>query len=471
VMKQGMGMTMTPQLQQAIKILQMSVVELQQVVNQAVVENPTLEEMDGVEDEHRSRESDQKPEQKDAKIDPLEEMRDKFDWENYLENNSQLSWSGANQKNNNYDITPDYDQIISRPKTLYDHVLWQLRMWTKDNLWLNIGEEIIGNLNDDGYLSIFTEEIAQSLKVDHEEVLYVLDHVQNHFEPSGVAARSLKECLLIQCKALKVDPKIVSIVENNISDLEKKNYPAIAKALSVSLEEVIELCKVIYTLEPKPGRSFSNTQPNYIQPDVYVRKRENKYVILLNEDRIPKVRISRKYQQEVKQNILQADTKKYVKDKLKDAAWLLKSIDQRQKTIYRVTEKIVEKQRDFFEEGPQHLKPMILRDVADELSLHESTISRVTTNKYVHTPHGIYELKYFFNSAIAQADGSSGLANESVKLKIKELIESEDPKKPLSDQALVRAIAEQNIKIARRTIAKYRESLGILPSSKRKKYF
>jgi RNA polymerase sigma-54 factor len=224
-------------------------------------------------------------------------------------------------------------------------------------------------------------------------------------------------------------------------------------------------------MEPKPGRAFLTAEPQYIVPDIYVLKVGAEFMILLNEDNIPRLRISGTYQQQVASNAVQGEAKTYLKDKLKGAYWLIKSILQRQRTIYRVTEAILQRQRDFFDRGPHYLKPMVLRDIAEELSLHESTISRVTTNKHVHTPHGIFELKYFFNSGISRGDGGDDIASESVKQKIKELIDAEDPKNPLSDQQLASLLAEGKIQIARRTVAKYREHLGILPSNKRKKFF
>jgi RNA polymerase sigma-54 factor len=267
------------------------------------------------------------------------------------------------------------------------------------------------------------------------------------------------------------DDEVEMIIERHMHELENKNYGAISRAMGMSLERVVDLCKVIHGMEPRPGRAFSIGEPMFIVPDIYVLKIGGDYMVVLNEDGIPRLRVSKTYQQQIVSGELKGEAKSYVKDKLKGGLWLMKSIYQRQRTIYRVTEAILKRQRDFFDFGPQRLKPMVLRDIATELSLHESTISRVTTNKFVHTPHGIFELKYFFNSAITRSDGEADLASESVKQKIREMIAAENPKTPLSDQQLADVLSDAKINIARRTVAKYREALGILPSNKRKKFF
>jgi len=473
-MKQSLGMAMTPQLQQAIKILQMSVMELQQEVTNALVENPTLEEgQDGDNEDERPLQESQAEEAAEAAAenppDQLTEGKDDFDWQNYIDQSSS-SAPLPSTRNTNSDDLPSFEQILSKSTSLADHVMWQLRMVTEDPKELEIGEEIAGNLNDDGYLSVLVDEIAAHAKVDASDVEVVLYKIQR-FDPPGVAARDLKECLLIQSEILSEDDEVEMIIERHMAELENKNYPAIAKALDLPLERVIEACKVIHSMEPRPGRMYASTEPQYIVPDIYVLKVAGEFKILLNEDDIPRLRISKAYQQQLQAGLLQGEAKTFIKDKLKGAVWLMKSIYQRQRTIYRVTEAIVRRQRDFFDKGAQHLHPMILRDIADELGLHESTISRVTTNKYVHTPHGIFELKYFFNSGISRGDGAEDMASESVKQKIKEMVAAESPKNPLSDQQLADMLEQSNINIARRTVAKYREAMGILPSNKRKKYF
>ncbi len=472
-MKQTLGMTMTPQLQQAIKILQMSVLELQQEVNTALVDNPTLEEIseEGAPEGPEGPEMDHQleAESEDSSQEKLADPKDDHDWQSMLE---QGGWNSPlpSTRNVNSDDIPSYEQVLSRPTTLYEHLMWQLRMNTSDPKELEVGEEIVGNLNDDGYLVMLLEEIAQKTGVDMAQVEAMLFRIQR-FDPPGVAARDLQECLMIQAEILKEDDAVETVIEKHMPELETKNYPSIAKAMNRSLPEIIEICRVIHGMEPRPGRGFSTSEPQYIVPDIYVLKVGKEYLVVLNEEGIPRLRISKEYQDQLSTGELKGETKTYVKEKLKGAFWLLKSILQRQRTIFRVTETIVKKQKEFFEKGPDALRPMVLKAVADELGLHESTISRVTTNKFVHTPHGIYELKYFFNNAISRTDSGDDLASESVKQRLKALISSEDHKNPLSDQQLADMLADTKIDIARRTVAKYREALGILPSSKRKKYF
>jgi RNA polymerase sigma-54 factor len=478
-MKQTLGMTMTPQLQQAIKILQMSVMELQQEVNNALVDNPVLEE------NHDTLEADSSVSnmgaagegednvnlrnENESSRNDFTESQDDFDWESYVEQSSGNREYLPTTKNFNPDDLPNFEQILAKTTTLSDHLLWQLRLVAKDEKELEIGENIIGNLNDDGYLIILLEELQARLGYDKEEIEAVLYKIQR-FDPPGVAARNLKECLMIQAEQMEYHDDLVVVIENHLNELETKNYNAIARAMNADLEEVIEICKIVHSMEPKPGRLFGSGEPNYIVPDIYIVKTGDKFSVVLNEDGIPRLKVSKIYQDQLNAGTLKGETKSYIKDKLKGAVWLMRSIYQRQRTIYRVTEAILRRQADFFEKGPQYLKPMVLRDIAEELELHESTISRVTTNKYVHTPHGIFELKYFFNSAISRSDGDD-VASESVKQKIKEMIASEDPQKPLSDQQITEILSDGSIKIARRTVAKYREALGILPSNKRKKYF
>ena len=479
-MKQTLGMTMTPQLQQAIKILQMSVTELQHEINDALVENPTLEEG------HEAMEADssvsnigaagegedkKNPTENQSPKDEITDAKDDFDWQTYVEQSSGNREYMPTTKNFNPDELPDFEQILSKPTSLYDHLRWQLRLSVPDDSKeMEIGEEIIGNLNDDGYLVVLVEELEQRLGVDRAEIEAVLFRIQR-FDPPGVAARDLKECLMIQAEQLEYHDDLVELIENYMPELETKNYASIAKGMEMELEDVVEICKLVHQMEPKPGRMFASGEPSYVVPDIYVVNSAGKFSVVLNEDGIPRLKVSKTYQDQLNNGDLKGEAKSYVKDKLKGAVWLMRSIYQRQRTIYRVTESILHRQMDFFLKGPQHLKPMVLKDVAEELELHESTISRVTTNKFVHTPHGIFELKYFFNSAISRSDGEGDMASESVKQKIKELIGAEDPKKPLSDQAVAKALKEENISIARRTVAKYREALGILPSNKRKKYF
>jgi RNA polymerase sigma-54 factor len=301
-----------------------------------------------------------------------------------------------------------------------------------------------------------------------EKVEKILALMQT-FDPIGVCARDLKECLLLQANHLGFDNTIVTdIITNHLPNLEKKNYKIICKTLKKSLDEVVSAVNVITSLEPKPGREFSDETPQYINPDIYVYKVDNDFVILLNDDGMPKLRVNSCYKNSITRGKkISGDAEDYIQDKMRSAAWLIKSIHQRQKTIYRVMESILRYQREFFEKGIANLKPMVLRDVAQDIGMHESTISRVTTNKYAFTPQGIFELKYFFNSSIRRSHGGA-IASASVQDKIRQIILSEDPKKPYSDDKIAQLLKKDEIHIARRTVAKYREMLKVLPSNKRK---
>jgi RNA polymerase sigma-54 factor len=336
-----------------------------------------------------------------------------------------------------------------------------------DERELALGLEIIGNIDERGYFAAVPEDIAERTGCTLEDFDDMLDMVQR-LDPLGVGARDLKECLLIQVRALQLKNGIVEkVIEHHMKDLEKHNYVGIAKGLKITEEQVIESVAKIVGLDPIPGRQFGTTSDQYMIPDVYVFKVAGNWAVSLNEDGLPRLKVSEFYK-DMKENRLKTTEKEYLSDKIKSAQWLIKSIQQRQQTILKVTNKIVERQKDFFDFGVQFLKPMILRDIADDIEMHESTVSRVTTNKYVHTPRGIFELKWFFNSPVSKTDGGD-IASEAVKSMIKKIIDSEEPKSPHSDQKLVELLEKQGILLARRTVAKYREQLNIFPSGQRKR--
>ena len=457
---------MTPQLQQAIKLLQLSRLELLETVHTELETNPVLEEAhpEGGEEE-RSFEADDRPEPTLGEVDAHEKMREDLDWEHYLsEYNKGWAESPYEPKD-----APSFEAVTSSKTSLQSHLMWQLNMSRADDLQIEIGVHIIGNLDDDGYLKMSAEEICQMTGRTEAEVLETLALIQN-FDPVGVASRDTRECLLMQTRFQNLGGTIVEkIILDHMDKLENKRYDLIAKSLSVPLEEVLEAVAVITGFEPKPGRKYNDEETVYISPDIYVFKVGNDYEIALNEDGLPKLKINSYYKDILNsRGSVEDGTKQYIQDKLKSAAWLIKSIHQRQRTIYRVTTSIVKFQRDFLDDGITHLKPLVLRDVAEDIQMHESTISRVTTNKYVHTPQGVFELKYFFNSAIQCFDGES-VSSETVKEHIKNIVKAENRLRPLSDQEIAEMLKGQNIDVARRTIAKYREALGILPSRKRKK--
>ncbi len=347
--------------------------------------------------------------------------------------------------------------------------MWQLQLasFAKEDEPIFI--ELIGNINDDGYLQTDVEEVASTCGTTPDHVARILTHLQD-FDPIGVGARDLRECLKLQARGLGDDEAIVNaLIDEHMPDLERHNYTRIAKKQGVSVEKVKELAHIIVDMEPKPGRPYSTESPQYIVPDVFVRKVGDEYIVSLNEDGLPKLQVSNFYRRALmKGSSVEGQTKEYIQERLRAAMWLIKSIHQRQRTLYRVATSIVKFQQEFFDEGISRLRPLVLKDVADDIEMHESTVSRVTTNKYMHTPRGIFELKFFFNSGIDQLEGG-GVASEAVKSKIQKLIGDEDPKKPLSDQEISERLKKHNIDIARRTVAKYREALGLQPSSKRRR--
>ncbi|MEZ4462796.1 MAG: RNA polymerase factor sigma-54 [bacterium] len=475
--KMSQQLRMTPQLQQAIKLLQLSRMELITAVRQEMVENPVLEELPDT-DNYEPIEAFDAPMEMRSAADRVEEVpqgerdaKEKIDWEKFLENYSAPTPGNSYQGLN--DERPGLEQTLSTSESLTEHLMEQVRLsgMSEDEEYL--ATLIIGNLDEYGYLRAATvEDIAEDAEASVDDVEFILTEIQR-FDPLGVGARDLQECLLIQVDRLFPEDEIVRrIILEHIPNLERKSYQKIAKALDCDMDAVIAAAKRISHLEPKPGREFADYEARYITPDIYIYKIGDDYVPVLNEDGMPKLRISGYYRKELarQKEGKNNEVKDYIQDKLRGAMWLIRSIHQRQNTIMKVTESIIKFQRDFFDYGVEHLKPLVLRDVAEDIDMHESTVSRVTTNKYVHTPRGTFELKYFFNSSITNLDGDD-LASEAVKAKIREIVAQENPKKPMSDAKIVEILAKEGIDIARRTVAKYREAMGILSSAKRKELF
>ncbi len=469
-LKMSQQLVMTPQLQQAIKLLQLNHLELADLVGQEMVENPVLEEELEQRADPLTELKNAQQEQKNEKIeDPNAEGKkdQEIDWEKYLDN-YQSGPSTGPEVRRNYEDLPTYDQTLTRGTTLAEHLMWQLHLVDADAETRAAAAAIVGNLNDDGFLTTSIEDLADGEGMDPELLEEGMLLVQT-LDPLGVGARDLCECLLIQVKVHYPGDRILKTILRDYKDeMERRNIKAIARGLKVSTQRVADAMRTLASLEPRPGRNFTTEEPRYITPDIYVIKSGDEYIIQLNEEGVPKLRVS-DYYRRVLTGAAKGD-KDYIQEKLRSAQWLIRSIYQRQRTIYKVTESIVKQQRGFFDEGISRLKPMILRDVAEDIGMHESTVSRVTTNKYVHTPHGIFSLKFFFNSGIQRKDGED-VASEMVKQRIKALIGEEDPRKPLSDSVLVKKLADENIKIARRTVAKYRDMLGISSSSQRKRQF
>jgi RNA polymerase sigma-54 factor len=478
-LKLSQQLLMTPQLQQAIKLLQLSRLELEEFVTQQLTENPVLEE--GVSESSEERlqvERERERTETEAVGESMGEAAGivdsisgekpaDMDWEAFSRMQESASPTSSSNRNNDDGEFPSHENL-ARNGSLQDYLFAQIGEMDLSDDEKDLAGRIIGNIDDRGYLHITIEEIAAECGQTSESVEDMLDVVQ-HLEPAGVGCRDLKECLHIQLRAGRLKNGVVEkIVEHHLAELETRNFQAIAKAMKLPLETIIENVQIIAELEPVPGRQFGNLDAQYVVPDVYVFKVSGEWVVTLNDEGLPNLKVSRMYEKMAAS--MAGASKEYLSEKLKSAQWLIKSIQQRQKTILRVTEKLVERQKEFFEHGYEYLKPMVLRDIADDIGMHESTISRVTSNKYVHTPQGIFELKYFFNSSVSMAGGDS-LASVSVKKIIAEMIAKEDPKHPLADQKIVELLDERGIQLARRTVAKYREQLNILPSSKRKKFF
>ncbi|MEM1418204.1 MAG: RNA polymerase factor sigma-54 [Myxococcota bacterium] len=476
-------LVMTPQLQQAIKLLQMSRMELSELVQEELLENPVLEDtLEGRDNrevtqgevaESTTIDKQVASDDRVATEDPNKDKKEDIDWERYLENHALQAPMPGGIRRSGDDELPGVDQTLSRGEDLTEHLAFQLRMGDFVDDEQRFGALVVGNLDGSGFLrvdGVAPEDVVPRLAEeaglhpeDAEEVLLMMQR----FDPIGCCTRSLEECLLVQAEHFGLDALTKDVLAKHLINLERKNYNAIAKDLEVEVEEIYDVAQVIAELEPRPGRNYITEEPRYITPDVYVHRVGDEYFVVANDDGMPRLKISGFYRAAMADN---PKAKEYIQGKLRSAQWLIRSIDQRRKTIVKVTECIVEKQREFFDKGIEYLKPMILRDVAEAVGMHESTISRVTSNKYVHTPRGLFELKFFFNSAIKR-ENAADIASESVKQAIKKIVAGEDPKAPYSDQKIVKILGESDIKIARRTVAKYREMLGILSSAKRKQYF
>jgi RNA polymerase sigma-54 factor len=467
-LRQSQRVVMTPLLQQAIQLLQLSTLELQEVVQKELLENPLLEEVPTETPETPATPDTPAASAPEAPpVEPVAVDRERgtddlpFDLTAVMFDDHEERSLVAQEDR---DELP-FENMVRSHSSLADHLEEQLRFATEDPVLRRIGNEIIGNLDEDGYLRAEVSELAQRCSVTAEEVERALTLVQG-FDPPGVAARSVQECLLIQLKSdPNPDPVSVEIVEQHFDDLSRRRYPDIARALKLPLDRVMESVEEIMGLEPKPGRRFGGADTRYIVPDVVVQKMGSEYVVLLNEDGIPRLRVNALYRSLLRNSGEEA--RQYVEQKLRSAVWLIKSVDQRQRTLRKVTQSIVKFQREFLDKGLPYLRPLSLRDVGEDIGMHESTISRVTTNKYVETPQGLFELKFFFHSGIASGDGEM-VSSISVKKMIQDLLANEDPSKPLSDQEVAQILKGRALVIARRTVAKYREELGILPSHQRR---
>ena len=481
VQKLVQQLVMTPQLQQAIKLLQLSRIELEEMVIKELQENPALEEGQSEEADNNEQPRSEAQNGLTGETSELTANRElstvdkigTLDWQEYLDthSNSMHGSLTAEAGGEDGDSPPSWENSLTKKTSLEDHLLWQLRLSKITDLESAIGLYIIQNLNENGYLTLTVDEICAATESTPEAVEALLKRIQ-YFDPVGVAARDLRECLLVQLDNLHLSDSLAAmIVGNYLSFLESKRYERLAKDLNVTIESIADAAHLIASLEPKPSRGFEQDEVRTVLPDVFVEKIGGEWVIYLNDDGVPRLRVSSLYRRMAGQEgAAEDEARQYLQEKVRAATWLIKSIQQRQQTLMKVTQSIFKFQADFLDSGVSQLKPMVLRDVAEDIHMHESTVSRATANKYVHTPQGLFELKYFFQSAISTGSGED-VASESVKQKIRQIIDGEDPRAPYSDQYIATALSSDSIEIARRTVAKYREAMGILPSSKRRQPF
>src|SRR5262245_59143323 len=479
-LKLSQKLIMTPSLQQAIKLLQLSKLELQEVLNQELLENPLLEEL-GEETKQEEAEAEaqetktQTEEEAKAAEPPKEKEKDSFeeiDYDAYFQDYIEYGYNprGMGEEHEEFPI----ENTLTRPPNLTDHLTWQMNMSDASPRVKEIGAFIIGNIDEDGYLRASVEEIVAAGPYEPEDVEKAIGTIQA-LDPIGVGARDLRECLLLQLNFLEMDidaPLVEVVIRDHWEMFMQRHFVQLAKVLGIDMKTLEGIVELIKHLDPKPGRKYSNERAIYVEPDVYIHKVGDEYVIVLNEDGMPKLRINGSYRAMLNSMDTKSDgeTVNYIKDKIRSAVWLIKSLDQRQRTIYKVAESIIKHQREFLERGIDFLRPLVLRDVADDIQMHESTVSRVVSNKYMHTPRGLFLMKYFFHSGI-DSDTGEDISSLTVKKKIQSFIENEDPRKPLSDSKIMKILNDEGINIARRTVAKYRDELNIPSSTDRKQIF
>jgi RNA polymerase sigma-54 factor len=469
-LKQTQSLTMTPQLQQAIKLLTLTHLEMTNVISQEMVENPMLEEIEEVPEETTQEAEDSKEATAEDFSNPemVDNSKDQFDWDSYADSMTNNSSTPPSMATADPDDQMNYENMVTSSATLAEHLEWQLRMENLTEDEWGLAREIIHNLDDDGFLEIPFDELIAKTILEREDAFEILKMI-HQLDPVGCGSRNMEECLMIQARNLEERAPLVElIISNHLVDLQKKDYNNISKVTGVTREKIKDAELIISSFNPKPGRLIGGEETHYVVPDIYVVQVGDEFVVQLNDEGVPRLKISNLYKSMLKKG-QEGEAQEFVQDKLRAAMWLIKSIENRQKTIVKVAEAIVRYQPEFFKKGPQYLRPMILKDIAIEIGMHESTVSRVTTNKYMHTPIGTFELKYFFNAGIGGDKGGIDIAGETLKLKIKGLIEKENPKKPLSDQKIVELLANEDVVVARRTVAKYREMMNIASSSTRKR--
>jgi len=472
-------LVMTPKLQLALKYLQMPTMDLIQELKQEIQQNPVLEDLETepeMEEEERTEgeeQAEETPETRaaesakgeaeeaaDAKKERLEEYDDYFE----------SSFGSGDGFTNEEDREDFVERVPVAKQSFIEYLMSQLRLVTEEEKILEIGEYIIGSLDDSGYLTCPLREVAAACRTTEGEAERVLKIIQT-FEPTGVGARDLKECLLIQIEARGLGDSLAArIIRDHFEEFKQKKYLDLSKALKVSMKEIQDQTHVIGSLNPKPGLDILVDEPKYVIPDLVVELVGDRYIVTLNDRNVPRLRISQSYREELQQNVeLDTEAKDFIQSRLKNAKWLIQTIEQRRRTMIKVMEAIVEEQREFFEKGAAFIRPLTLNQVASKINMHESTVSRVTANKYVQTPRGVFGLKFFFSASL-NTEGGDEVSAKSAKVKIKEIIAKEDARRPLSDQKIADILKKDGLIIARRTVAKYREQLNILPARHRKEY-
>lgn len=476
--EQMQKLVMTPELIQAIQILQFNTQELESFIDEQLLVNPLLDvnspnAVDNDNNEKKEYDNDEKQTFDNEPNEPTEpnehNTSEDMDWKEYFKEYDDISYKQKEYSDESKETS--YEQYVSTDITLSEHLMFQLQFIMEEDKYLKkIGRYIIESLDPNGYMTLTIDEIAEKFKVDASKVEHVLSTIQS-FEPSGIGARNIQECLIIQMRHSKIeDSYLEEIINNHLNDIADNRLNVISKALNIPVEEVQRYADVIRKFEPKPGRQFSSQDDiKYVVPDVTIEKIDGKYVIIVNDATAPRLFINSYYRRMLLDSEKESHLSKYLTGKLNSALWLVKSIEQRRQTIYNVVKTIVDYQYEFFEHGKKYLVPMTLKQVAEEVGIHESTVSRAINGKYIQCPGGIYEIKYFFSSGVTYAHGQ-GVASESIKTMIKEMLDEEDVKKPLSDQLITEMLNDKGIDISRRTVAKYREEMNIPSSSKRRRY-
>lgn len=470
--EQTQKLVMTPELIQAIQILQFNTQELDSYVQEQLLVNPVLEQgslSQGETGEHREPETDA------SEIQAASEQNSRdndIDWAEYLKNRQyddisyrQWEYKDPDEKEN------AYEQYTTSDVTLPEHLMFQLQFASHKRGCRNVGRYIIESLDENGYMTLTIDEIARATGAPADKVEEVLDMIHT-FDPSGVGARDLRECLLIQLEQKGIlDKHFEKVLNEHLEDLAANRLGVISRSMGITVKEVQEMADMIKSLEPKPGRQFaSQTDTRYIVPDVLVERVDDDYVVTVNDSSSPHLMVSSYYEKLLTEAEKDSNLSKYLTDRLNSAMWLIKSIDQRKQTIYNVVEAVVKYQKEFFDKGSKYLKTLTLKQIAEEVGIHESTVSRSINGKYLQSPMGVFEIKYFFSGGVAGGQSGEGISSKSIKSFIKEIVDSEDPKSPYSDQDMVNMLKEKGIDISRRTVAKYRDEMHILSSSKRRRY-